>query len=126
MHGILLLAHGAKNPGWSQPFDKIANHLKIISPNNSIVLGYLNFIHPSLPEAGKYLVAQNCKYISVIPLLFGTGKHIQEDIPQAIDHLSAQYPHIIWKLYPAIGEIPAFTISTAEIVSALIDDDQKT
>ena len=50
--GVLLFAHGARDPAWAGPFEGVAARLRAQAPGLKVALGFLEFMQPSLAEAG--------------------------------------------------------------------------
>lgn len=102
--GLLLFAHGARDPRWALPFEDVARRVREADPSVPVVLSFLEFMSPGLIEAGSLLAAQGCKRIEVLPLFLGAGGHVRKDLPALIDQLRAAHPGVQWQLRPAIGE----------------------
>ena len=44
--------------------------------------------------------------VRVVPLFFGMGKHLREDLPGLLDELRALHPQVPVELARAVGEEP--------------------
>jgi len=99
--GLLLFAHGARDPLWARPFEAVAERCRAHRP---VVLGFLEFMSPGLVEAGARLAAQGCTRVDVVPLFLGAGGHVRKDIPVLMARLQAEHPGVQWTLRPAVGE----------------------
>ncbi|RZI81748.1 MAG: cobalamin biosynthesis protein CbiX [Rubrivivax sp.] len=105
--GILLFAHGARDPAWARPFQAAAERLRqrVPSSGNTVVsLAFLEFMSPTLPEAGDQLAAQGCQHVTVVPLFLGAGGHVRKDLPLLMTELAAKHPGVQWRLSQAVGE----------------------
>lgn len=102
--GLLLFAHGARDPRWALPFEAVAAHVRAAEPSTPVALSFLEFMTPGLVEAGSALAAQGCDRIEVLPLFLGAGGHVRKDLPALIDQLREAHPGVKWLLRPAIGE----------------------
>ncbi|MES2888730.1 MAG: CbiX/SirB N-terminal domain-containing protein [Pseudomonadota bacterium] len=118
--GVLLFAHGARDPRWAGPFEAVAAHLRCHRPDWQVQLAYLEFMSPGLVEAGGELTQQGCRQVTVAPLFLGAGGHVRKDLPVLMDALKAAHPDVQWVLAPAIGEVDSVTQAMAEAVSALV------
>jgi sirohydrochlorin cobaltochelatase len=98
--GIVLLAHGSKDPEWSRPFERLAASVERKLPAVAVALAYLEH-GPSLDEALAMLVAKGTGSIRVVPVFLGAGGHVKEDIPKLI---TAANPPVKVMLDPPIGE----------------------
>jgi sirohydrochlorin cobaltochelatase len=123
--GYLLLAHGARDPAWAQPFEAVAARLRTASPGTPVALSYLEFLQPDLVAAGERLVDQGCAVIEVVPLFLGAGGHVRKDVPQLLDRLRARRPGVALSLRAAIGEHPRVVEAMAEAVLAAAEDNPR-
>ena len=81
--GIILIAHGSRDPEWSRPFERIAASLGQKLPAVSIGLAYLEH-GPSLDETATALFAKGVVSIRVVPVFLGQGGHVKEDLPRLV------------------------------------------
>ncbi len=102
--GILLFAHGARDPRWAEPFDDVARRVRQRDPALSVRLAFLEFMTPSLREAGQALAESGCTRVDVVPLFLGAGGHVRKDLPALLTDLAGAYPGVQWQLQRAIGE----------------------
>ena len=107
MNGIILFAHGARDPAWAVPFNRLQHIVAAQHPHSQVVLAYLELMLPSLPTAVATLAAQGVEAISIVPLFLGPGAHLRQDFPRLMDDLRAQYPQIPLTPLPALGESEA-------------------
>ena len=112
--GLLLCAHGARDPRWSEPFEQVAARIRRAAPALAVELAYLEFMAPTLFEAGARLMAARCAAVDVVPLFLGSGGHGRKDLPALIDALGAAQPHVRWRLREAIGEVDAVIEAMAQ------------
>ena len=110
--GLLLFAHGARDPRWAVPFEGVAERLRTGAPDVPVDLAFLEFMRPTLAEAGARLAAAGCSIIDIVPLFLGAGGHVRRDVPELVAALQAAHPAIAWRLHPAVGE-------TGEVIAAM-------
>jgi len=106
MRGIVLFAHGARDPEWARPFEAIRERVRAQRPEWRIELAYLEFMSPTLDEAIEAVIAQGAPCVSVFPLFMAEGGHVRRDVPKILDDLRAKNPRIPIVLESAIGEVP--------------------
>ena len=104
---IILFAHGARDPLWRRPFEAVAQRIKALRPDTEVRLAYLEFMQPSLSEAGHELSAMGARAVTVVPMFLGAGGHVRRDLPTLLDDLKRQHPTVVWSLQEAIGEAPS-------------------
>jgi sirohydrochlorin cobaltochelatase len=119
--GLILFAHGARDPRWAAPFEAVAARLRAQRPGLPLRLAYLEFMAPTLAEAGAALVAAGCTRIEVLPMFLGAGGHVRQDLPRLVQALEAAHPGLTVGLHPAIGEIDTVTDAMAAAALRLTD-----
>jgi sirohydrochlorin cobaltochelatase len=104
--GILLFAHGARDPAWAQPFEAAARDLRARfgSQGAEVALAFLEFMNPNLLQAGEQLATEGCTRVTVVPLFLGAGGHVRKDLPRLMDELAQLHPQVQWRLSAAVGE----------------------
>jgi sirohydrochlorin cobaltochelatase len=106
MRGIVLFAHGARDPEWARPFEAIRARIAASRPEYPIELAYLELMPPTLEEAIASLVERGAPAITVFPLFMAQGGHLKQDLPRILEAIRASHPRIPIALEPAIGEVP--------------------
>lgn len=104
MNGIVLFAHGARDPRWAAPFEAVALRVRAQRPDARVALAYLELMAPTLADAAAALVAEGCTHIDVLPLLLGAGTHLRRDLPSLMRQLQAQHAQTRFTLHAAVGE----------------------
>ncbi|MFA5171051.1 MAG: CbiX/SirB N-terminal domain-containing protein [Sulfuriferula sp.] len=104
MNGLILFAHGARDPRWAQPFQRLQTILSEQQPQRQVALAYLELMSPSLPDAVAAMVAQGITHIDIAPMFLGVGAHMREDFPAIMTGLKAQYPDVQLSVLPVLGE----------------------
>ena len=102
--GLLLFAHGARDPAWARPFEDLAGRLRRAAPQVAVELAFLEFMRPTLLEAGERLARAGCADVAVVPLFLGAGGHVRKDVPDLLSRLQAAHRAVRWTLTPPIGE----------------------
>jgi sirohydrochlorin cobaltochelatase len=114
MQGLLLFAHGARDPRWALPFAAIQQHVKNNAPQMPVELAFLEFMRPNLIDAGASLAKLGCTRVDVLPLFLGAGGHVRKDLPELLNQLSGQHPNVQWQLRAAIGEVDSVVQAMAD------------
>jgi sirohydrochlorin cobaltochelatase len=120
MHGILLFAHGARDPAWATPFHTIAAHMRQESGGRPVALAFLELMTPGLEAGVADLVAQGCTAVTVVPLFLGAGGHVRRDLPVLLESARAQHPGVTLATTAAIGELDAVTLAIARAALSLL------
>jgi sirohydrochlorin cobaltochelatase len=112
--GLILLAHGARDPAWAAPFEAVVARIRDRAPGTRVRLAFLELMTPGLAEAGAELAALGCERIDVVPAFLGMGGHVRRDVPAQLDLLKDAHPGILWTLHAPLGETP-------HVIAALAD-----
>src|SRR5438477_11910088 len=91
---IILLAHGARDARWGEPFERIADRVRALAPDLAIELAYLDYLSPSLEETVQRLADRGARSVRVVPLFFGRGGHLREDVPRKVAAIAATLPGV--------------------------------
>jgi sirohydrochlorin cobaltochelatase len=102
--GIILFAHGSRDPLWRLPMDAVAQRVKQLDADATVACAFLELTEPSLSTCAAVLIAAGVQTITIVPLFLGVGKHAREDLPLLIADLKATHTKINITLQPAIGE----------------------
>jgi sirohydrochlorin cobaltochelatase len=113
--GLILFAHGARDPRWAAPFEAVAAQVRSREPGASVRLAYLEFMAPTLAEAGADLVAAGCRTVAVLPMFLGAGGHVRKDLPLLLDALRAAHPGVRFSLHTAVGEQDSVMAAMADV-----------
>lgn len=117
MRGIVLFAHGAREPGWARPFEEIRERVRASRPEYPIALAYLELMTPTLEEAIQSVIDEGALAVTVYPLFMAQGGHLKEDLPRILDAIRATHAHIPIALEPPIGEVPGILDAIAAWVA---------
>ena len=102
--GIVLFAHGSRDPQWRLPIEAVAAQIAQRQNGTLVRCAYLELCLPTLPDAAIDLVAAGARKIKVFPLFLGVGKHAREDLPLLINEIRAAHPDLEVELLPTAGE----------------------
>jgi sirohydrochlorin cobaltochelatase len=122
--GILLLAHGSRDPAWRAPIEAVAARIQALAPGTPVRCAYIELSTPTLPEAAAELVAAGCTALRVVPLFLGMGKHTREDMPRLVQRAREQHPAVAFTLAAAVGEHAALVDLLARIALEMLSIDQ--
>ena len=106
MRGIVLFAHGSRDPEWAEPFQQVCRRVQASRPEYPIALAFLEHMTPTLEEAIASLAAEGASAITVFPLFMAQGGHLKQDLPRILDAIRPAYPHVPICLEDAVGNVP--------------------
>ena len=82
--GIVLFAHGSRDAAWARPFEALQALVADSLPDQEVRLAYLEHMKPSLGEALEALARAGVGSARVVPLFFGLGGHLRQDLPRLV------------------------------------------
>ena len=115
MRAIVLFAHGSRDPLWHRPMQAVAERVAAQLPSTHVTCAYLELSTPSLMEAVQQLVDNGCIQVRIVPMFFGVGKHVREDLPVMLQALRDAHPAVKFEPLPAVGEHPDLLDLMAQI-----------
>jgi sirohydrochlorin cobaltochelatase len=101
---LILFAHGARDPRWAEPFERLRQIAQAALPDTEVSLAFLELMSPRLPEAVASLVQAGCGKVSLVPVFLGQGGHVLRDLPLLVDELRGTHPGLEIAVAPAVGE----------------------
>jgi len=102
--GTVLLAHGARDPRWREPFDRLVPKVARLTPDAMVQVAFLERMEPDLAASIAQLVRAGCLSVHVVPVFLGEGGHVREDVPKLIEAARERHPEITIELGRAAGE----------------------
>lgn len=114
--GIVLFAHGARDPEWARPFARIRSLLEQRSPETLVELAFLESMRPTLAEAMSALADRGAERVTVVPLFMAQGNHLRKDFPDVVRRACAVNPGLSVRIAPAIGDVDALLEAIAQWV----------
>ena len=112
--GLVLFAHGARDPRWALPFEAVARRARGSLPDTPVRLAFLELMQPGLAEAVASLAGEGVTDVDVVPLFLGGGGHLRNDLPRLTDAVRSGHPGLNIRLHPAVGEDEAVVEAMAQ------------
>ena len=101
---VILLAHGARDAGWAEPFERLAAKVRQRVPGRHVRLAFLELMKPDLSEVTAEMIGSGVTAIRIVPIFFGQGGHLRRDVPALVDALRTRYPGVAIDCAPPAGE----------------------
>ena len=114
--GVVLFAHGSRDPLWKQPVEAISRRVAELDASVQVRCAYLEWIDPDLSQCVEDLATSGVQQITIVPLFLGVGRHAREDLPRLVTDLATRHPALEFSLQPSIGEQPALIELVAQLV----------
>lgn len=112
--GIVLFAHGSRDPEWASPFNRLRSELAEKLPDAEVRLAFLELMQPSLGDALRALDDEGMEAIRVVPVFLGYGGHLKKDLPALVAAAKVKAEVII---DPPIGEQQSVIAAIATLVA---------
>ena len=101
--GIILFAHGSRDPQWRLPFEAILHSMRA-QHTGPTALAFLECMEPSLSQAIDAMAQTGVNHINVIPVFLAVGSHVRKDLPSLLEDSRAAHPGLSITASAAIGE----------------------
>jgi sirohydrochlorin cobaltochelatase len=101
---LILFAHGSRDPGWSQPFERLVALIRKAAPEKDVRVAYLEVMEPDLSAAAAAAVASGASSIRIVPIFLASGGHIRRDLSALAEQLRARYPGVSIECSKPAGE----------------------
>ena len=86
-------------------------------PGERIVLAFFELMQPSLSDCAAALYAEGVRKLRVVPVFFGSGGHLTDDLPKLVAALRARFQDLAITVEPPIGEQPEVIAAIARAVA---------
>jgi sirohydrochlorin cobaltochelatase len=103
MNGLILFAHGSRDPIWAQPFEAMLARIQSAAPNMPCALAYLELMQPDFATVAAQLVLQGVTHIRVLPAFLAVGKHLRVDLPEFVAQAHSNHAGLQIEVLPAAG-----------------------
>jgi len=120
--GLILFAHGARDPGWAEPFEALRVRITNLAPTTPARLAFLELMQPDLQDATAELVAAGVDAIRIVPIFLGQGGHLRRDLPERVNDLRTRYPQVEFVCTLPAGEDGAVLDAIADFCVRGLED----
>ncbi len=118
MHSIVLFAHGARDPEWARPLQRLREAVLMRSPEADVRLAFLEFMEPALPAAIDAAAAAGALSVAVVPVFLAQGGHVRREVPAMLEAARLRHPALTIILQPVLGEAQTVLDAMADVVLA--------
>jgi sirohydrochlorin cobaltochelatase len=112
--GVILFAHGARDPRWAEPFERVRSLVAARLDPSPVRLAFLELMPPTLEDAADAMAADGCTRLTVVPIFLGQGSHVRRDLPERVDALRARLPALSVSIAETAGEDDAVLAAIAD------------
>ena len=106
MNALLLIAHGSRRAEANADLEHVADEMRRRGQFQLVQCSYLELTEPSILAGGEACVAAGATSVVMLPYFLSPGVHVREDLTEARDQLSTQFPHVQFVLAEPLGPHP--------------------
>lgn len=103
--GLILFAHGSRDPAWATTLQALAGEISAIAPDVTVRCAYLELLQPDLPTVIDEL-ADGVRQLDVCPIFWSGNGHVQRDLPRLLAQARERHPRLDLRLRPVLSELP--------------------
>jgi len=101
--GLILFGHGARDPSWRAPLDALASTTAAIDATCAVEVAFLEFQPPTLLDAIDALVARGVFDITVAPIFWARGGHVDHDLPPLLSAARNRHEQLQVQVLPVLS-----------------------
>ena len=113
---LILFAHGSRDPGWAEPFERLAERVRSSAKGQDVRLAYLEIMQPTLEAAAAAAVSAGANSLGIVPIFLAQGGHVRRDLAALVEGLKRQHPNVQIECSPPAGEDDAVLRAIADFV----------
>ncbi|HEX6793819.1 MAG TPA: CbiX/SirB N-terminal domain-containing protein [Casimicrobiaceae bacterium] len=102
--GLILYVHGARDPRWAEPFRRLRELVAGQATDCIVMLAFLDYLQPDLATVARQLSAQGIARARVVPMFFGRGGHLRDDLPKQLQLARQAAPALAFTVTEPAGE----------------------
>lgn len=106
LKALIIFAHGARDPRWAEPFQRLQSALEQQASGVCIRLAFLELMTPDLASVAEEVIGLGAQQLVIVPAFLGQGGHVRRDLPELVQALRQRWPNIPIHLAQAVGEDP--------------------
>lgn len=103
---LLLIAHGSRRPDANADLEWVAAGIRERGRFAFVQVSYLELAEPTIADGGAMCVATGVSDVVLLPYFLSPGVHVRDDLTEARDELSEQFPAVSFRLAEPLGRHP--------------------
>ncbi|HBX79552.1 MAG TPA: hypothetical protein DEH05_00285, partial [Propionibacteriaceae bacterium] len=89
---LVIAGHGTRSPEGIAACQALVDRVRGLLPDVPVRTGFVELTPPTIDEALGELFTEGASAAVVVPLMIGTGGHVRDDIPEAIEAGKQAHP----------------------------------
>lgn len=121
---LLIAAHGTRDAAGVAACHALVDRVRGLLPGTRVAVAFVELVQPPIDDALRELLADAAAggdrepEAVVVPLMLGTGGHVQEDIPEAIAAAQAAVPGSVVRYARPLGADPRLLSALQQRIAA--------
>jgi sirohydrochlorin cobaltochelatase len=116
---VVLLAHGARDARWMEPFYRMRDALGPQLAPAAVHVAFMEFTAPTFEDAVHAIRQAKGSRVLVVPVFLSGGGHVAQDIPKVVGPVAQKNPDLKFVTSGALGEEPEVAQGMAHAVVRL-------
>lgn len=118
MPSLLIIAHGSRRAASNDEVRALADVVRaqLDHPYDHVETAFLELAEPDIPSGLTSLAERGATEIVAFPYFLAAGTHVAQDIPEAIEAFSVNYPQVVVRMTAHLGAsaaLPAAILNVA-------------
>jgi sirohydrochlorin ferrochelatase len=106
---VLLIAHGSRRAEANADLQQLAQLVASQGGYAIVEIAYLELSPPTIADGGRACVQRGASRVLMMPYFLSAGVHVVQDLEEARQELSSEFPHVQFELCPHLGLHPLMT-----------------
>jgi len=117
--GLILFAHGSRDPAWGASLHALARELGAQDPTLAVRCAFLELQTPDLGSVVAELAPQ-VQRLWVCPVFWAANGHVRRDLPALLDKARHAHPGLQLELLPALSDLPGLLPFLAATLAKMV------
>lgn len=117
--GLILFAHGSRDPAWGASLHALARELAAQDPTLQVRCAFLELQAPDLASVVAELAPQ-VQHLWVCPVFWAANGHVRRDLPALLDEARRAHPRLQLELLPALSDLPGMLPFLAATLAKMV------
>lgn len=102
---LLVVAHGSRRQASNDEVRALTERVRAEANERfaAIECAFLELAEPSIPDGLERLIDNGARQVTVLPYFLAAGRHVTEDIPEAVAGTQARHPDVHIEIAPYLG-----------------------
>ena len=102
---LILIAHGSRRGEANREVAELTDRLRqrLTGRFDRVSHAFLELAEPDIPGALQGCLDEGARQIDILPYFLAAGRHVAEDIPEAVRAKQADRPDVTFRILPYLG-----------------------